>query len=64
MITADDYELAEVALASSDSEASALRMLRDECGWTLRRGLTVIRLIRGAASPVPPNPITPVKDRP
>ena len=45
-ITADDYELAEAALASSDSEAAALRMLRDECGWTLRRGLTVIRLIR------------------
>jgi hypothetical protein len=64
MITADDYELAEVALASSDSEAAALRMLRDECGWTLRHGLTVIRLIRGAASPVPPSPIMPVKDRP
>lgn len=49
MITADDYELAEVALASTDSEAAALRMLRDECGWTLRHGLNVIQMIRGAS---------------
>lgn len=54
MITADDYELAEVALVSSDSEVAALRMLRDECGWPIRHALNVIRLIRGAAmSPVP-----------
>lgn len=46
MITADDYELAEAALAASESEAGAMRILRDECGWTLRHALNVIRLVQ------------------
>jgi hypothetical protein len=49
MITADDYELAEVALAAADGvEAVAMRMLRDECGWTLRHALNMLRLIQAA----------------
>lgn len=42
MITADDYELVEAALATTDgNEPAALRLLRDECGWTLRHGYAV-----------------------
>jgi len=41
-IGADDYELAEAALVATDagiddSIAPALRLLRDECGWTLHK---------------------------
>ena len=53
-MTADDYELAEAALAASDgSEPRALRMLRDECGWTLRQAheaVQRIKLMAGRAS--------------
>lgn len=47
MITADDYELVEAALATTDgNEPAALRLLRDECGWTLRHGYAVLQLVR------------------
>jgi len=49
VITADDYELAEAALSASDDvEAAAMRMLRNECGWTLQHALNVIRLVQAA----------------
>lgn len=49
--SADDYELAEAALAATntrigDSIAPALRMLRDECGWTLRKAKYLIDMIQ------------------
>lgn len=48
-ISADDYELAEAALAASNSKpgkcVAAIRMLRDECGWTLGKAKCVIDLI-------------------
>jgi hypothetical protein len=55
-ISADDYELAEAALVATDtkpedlaslrtSPAPALRMLRDECGWTLGKAKCVLDLI-------------------
>lgn len=54
-ISADDYELAEAALAAGavrlgDSIAPALRMLRDECGWTLGKAKCVIDLIQASWS--------------
>jgi hypothetical protein len=36
-ITADDYELAEVALAATTSKELAIWMLVKECDWTLAR---------------------------
>jgi hypothetical protein len=46
MITADDYELAEAALLSTnDVRAAAMRMLRDECGWSLKKAIDVIELV-------------------
>ena len=46
-MTSDDYELAEAALAASEgSEPAALRMLRDECGWTLRQALDAVRRVK------------------
>lgn len=49
-ISADDYELAEAALAATNSRqgesVAAIRMLRDECGWTLGKAKRVIDLIR------------------
>ena len=52
-IDADDYELAEAALAATDTRngepvARALRMLRDECGWTLGKAKCVIDLIQAS----------------
>jgi hypothetical protein len=55
-ISADDYELAEAALAATDtkpedlaalkaSPAPAMRMLRDECGWTVGKAKCVLDLI-------------------
>lgn len=55
-ISAEDYELAEAALVATDtkpeelatlraSPAPALRMLRDECGWTLGKAKCVLDLI-------------------
>jgi hypothetical protein len=55
-ISAEDYELAEAALAATDtkpedlaslhaSSAPAMRMLRDECGWTLGKAKCVLDLI-------------------
>jgi len=45
VITMDDYVLAEVALLSSQTKSDAIRMLRDECGWTIRHAANVIELI-------------------
>ncbi len=46
-IIADEYELAEAALASSEGKTGeACKMLRDECGWDLRRAMVVIKLVR------------------
>lgn len=47
LVSADDYELAEAALAASENVvAAAMRMLRDECGWTLRQAHDVIRFVQ------------------
>lgn len=50
-ISADDYELAEAALAATDTQtlesiAPALRMLRDECGWPIGKAKRVLDLIQ------------------
>ena len=53
-MTSDDYELAEAALAATDgSEPAAMRMLRDECGWTLRRAYEALRRIKLMSAPPP-----------
>jgi len=48
--SADDYELAEAAMASSTCKAAAMRMLRDECGWTLRQAILVLDLAEAAGA--------------
>lgn len=54
MITADDYELAEAALLVSNGVFSqAVKLLRDECGWTLLRSINIIKLIQGAEGKQP-----------
>ena len=50
-ISSDDYELAEAALAATDTQpresiAPALRMLRDECGWAIGKAKRVLELIQ------------------
>lgn len=45
-ITADDFELAEAARACTPSQLDAIRMLRDECGWPLRKSLRILDLLR------------------
>lgn len=50
-ITAEDFELAEAALVVTDTRPGAatvpaIRLLRDECGWTLRKAKKVLDLIR------------------
>ena len=50
-MTSDDYELAEAALAASDGcEPAAMRMLRDECGWTLRQAYDALQRIKSMAA--------------
>jgi hypothetical protein len=46
-MTADDYDLAEAALVCANGVMStALRMLRDECGWELKRGVEALNRIK------------------
>lgn len=60
-ISAEDYELAEAVLAVTDikpeelaalrvSAAPAMRMLRDECGWTIGKAKCVLDLIAAGYS--------------
>ena len=45
-VSADDFELAETALVATDSLPAALRLLRDECGWTLGKAKCVVDLVK------------------
>ena len=46
-MTSDDYELVEAALAATDGcEPAAMRVLRDECGWTVRRTYEALQRVR------------------